>query len=104
MGITYYSLYIKDYLLFFALRNARDYVNIQTCKLLYYTLIYPYLTSGLHLSRYTFKTFLNPLMLQKRAIRIIAAVGRLEHTMPLFRDLHILPIANLYDFCLGQFI
>ncbi len=33
----------------FALRNARHCVNIQTCKVLYNTLIYPYLSSGLHL-------------------------------------------------------
>ena len=85
----------------FALRNARDCVNIQTCKLLYYTLIDPYFSSGLHLWGSTFKTFLNPLIiLQKRAVRIIAGVGRLEHTMPLFRDLHVLPIVNLYDFCM----
>ncbi len=24
--------------------------------------------------------------------------------MPLFKDLHIPPIVNLYDFCLGQFM
>ncbi len=87
----------------FALRNVRDCVNIQTCKLLYYTLIYPYLSCGLHLWGCTFKTFLNTLIiLQKRAIRIIAGVSRLENTMPLFIDLHILRIVNLYDFCLGQ--
>ncbi len=89
----------------FALRNARDCVNIQTCKLLYYTLIYPYLSRGLHLWGSTFKAYLNPLIvLQKRAVRITAGVGYLDPTMPLFKDLHILPIANLYYFCLGQFM
>ncbi len=89
----------------FALRNVRGCVNVQTCKLLYYTLIYPYLRCGLHLLGSTFKTVLNPLIiLQKRAVRIIAGVGRLEHTMSLFKNLHILPIVNLYDFCLAEFM
>ena len=28
----------------------------------------------------------------------------MEYTMPLFKDLHILPFVNLYDLCLGQFM
>ncbi len=95
-GAHVYHCRLKIMSSLFALRNTRNCVNIQTCKLLYYTLIYPYLSRGLHLSGSTFKAYLNPLIvLQTRAVRIIAGVGCLDHTMPLFKDLHILPIVNL---------
>ncbi len=34
----------------------------------------------------------------------ISGVGRLEHAMPLFEDLHMLAIVNLHDFCSSQFM
>ncbi len=89
----------------FALRNARTCINEDTSKLLYYTLIYPYLSTGLHLWGSTFKCHTDRIsILQKKAIRVIAGAPRLEHTMPLFEKLHILPLTDLYRFSLGQFM
>ncbi len=89
----------------FALCSAKSCANVQMCIVFYYTLIYLYLSSELHLWCSTFKAILNLLIfLQKRAVRIIAEVAYLKHTMPLFKDLHIFPFANLYYFCLGQFM
>ena len=51
----------------FVLRDARDCKNQNTSKILYYTLIYPHLTTGLHLWGSTFKTFTDIICtLQKR--------------------------------------
>ncbi len=54
---------------------------------------------------YPCKTYLNKLyILQKKAVRCIANVGMLEHTLPLFQKLHILPLEYMYDLCVGQFM
>ncbi len=74
-------------------------------KLLYYTLIYPYLHNGLHLWGATYQTYTNSLStLQKRAVRLIVNAPRLEHTLPIFQKLELLPLHKLYDYCLGKYM
>ena len=54
------------------LYKLRQYVDINTAKLLYYTLVYPYLTYCNIVWGNTFKQYLRPLMvIQKKAVRII---------------------------------
>ncbi len=41
---------------------------------------------------------------QNKAVRIFAKVSLNEHTQPLFKDLRILPLNDLYDLSLGTFM
>ncbi len=41
---------------------------------------------------------------RKKQFRCIANAGMLEHTLPLFQKLHMLPLEYMYDFCVGQFM
>ena len=89
----------------FSLGRARQYITEDSSKLLYYTLVYPYLHNGLHLWGGTFKTYLKSLIiLQKRAVRIIANASRLAHTCRIFQRLHVLSLEQLHDYCLGKFM
>ncbi len=68
-------------------------------KIMYYSLIYPYLSSGIHLWGTTYKTCLEKLIvLQKKAVRIIANADFRAHSslLPLFRHLGILPHSKLH--------
>ncbi len=89
----------------FALGRARQHITEDSSKLLYYTLVYPYLYNGLHLWGGTFKIYLKSLIiLQKRAVRIIANASRLAHTCRIFQRLHVLSLEQLHDYCLGKFM
>jgi hypothetical protein len=88
------------------LYKLRQYVDVNTAKLLYYTLVYPYLTYCNIVWGNTFKQYLRPLMvIQKKAVRII--VGNrifLEHTDPLFSKTKIIKFNLLYGFSVSQFM
>ncbi len=102
--INHYKRKISSAL--FALGRAKQYMTEDSSKLLYYTLVYPYLYNGLHLWGGAFKTYLKSLIiLQKRALQISANASRLEHTCPLFQRLHyLLSLEQLHDYCLGKFM
>ncbi len=49
------------------------------------------------------KTYLEQLIvLQKKAVRIIANADFREHSLPLFRQLGILPLSKLHEYCFGS--
>ena len=74
-------------------------------KLLYYSLIHPYLQYGLMLWGSTYKKLLKKVeVLQKRAIRIICRANYNEHSTPLFKRLKIPNLDSLYKIQLGKFI
>ena len=67
--------------------------------LLYNSLILPYLTYCLVTWGSNYESLLQPLiLLQKRAIRLIAGAGRIAHTGPLFRGLKLLKITDLHQY------
>ena len=80
--------------------------------LLYNALILPYLTYCLVIWGSNYESTLQPvIILQKRAIRIIAGAGRISHTSPLFREMKVLKVTDLlryqlllilHDFLMGQ--
>ena len=87
----------------FALRSARKLINEETAKMLYYALVYPHLSYGILLWGSTYKTYIDQLVvLQKRAIRIVADSNWIEHTPPIFKrlDLEVLPIEK-YMSCIS---
>ena len=53
----------------------------------------------------TYKSYLRKLdVLHKRIIRIIAGVNRREHTKPLFNNLRILTLSDLFSYNIGLFM
>jgi len=81
------------------------YLLPKTTRLnLYYALIYPYLTYCNMIWSATYKTRLRKLItLQKRAIRLIAGIRKLEHTRPYFLELKLLTLDQIRDFQIGEF-
>ncbi len=87
----------------FALRSARKLINEDTAKMLYYALVYPHLSYELLPWGSPYKTYIDQLVvLQKRAIRIVADSNWIEHTPPIFKrlDLEVLPIEK-YMSCIS---
>ena len=77
----------------------------KTLVTLYYSLIYPYVTYCHLVWGKASLTNLNKLvLLQKKMVRIISFADFREHTLPLFRNLQILPIEDLYVFFVSVFI
>ena len=65
----------------------------------------PYLNYGILAWGNSCKTYLNKLLkLQKRAVRHIFKTSFRHSSIPLFRDLHILNVCNMYNLELGVFM
>ena len=74
-------------------------------KNIYYSLIYPYYTYCNLVWGGTYDRHLEPLiLLQKKAIRLISKVGYFDHTEPLFSNLKLLPVHEIYNFNCAKFI
>ena len=72
---------------------------------MYYSFIFPYVNYCIHLWGSTYQTYLKKLdVLHKKIIRIIAGVNRREHTKPLFNDLRVLTINDLFAYNIGLFM
>ena len=87
------------------INRAKHVLNRNTLVMLYYALIYPYLSychliwgksPNVHLRKLV--------VLQKRVIRIITMSPFLAHTNTLFRDLEILRVDDLYIYLCSIFI
>ena len=78
--------------------NRLKYVlNKETLKVLYHTLVMPYLNYCILIWGGACSTTLNPLtVLQKRAVRLIAHAEFRAHTSPLFSALNLLKLQDLY--------
>ena len=77
--------------------KARRLLNKKTLTTLYYSFIYPYLHYGIIAWGNTYKSYLDPLVkLQKRAIRIISSSRRDAHTEPIFKELKLMNLSNVY--------
>ena len=79
--------------------KIRAIIPVHCIKILYYSLIQPYLQYVLPVWGGTYRYLIQPIVvLQKRAIRVICNVPFLEHTAPLFSNLNILTLDNLYKY------
>src|SRR6218665_872044 len=83
-----------------------SYLLPQTIRIkLYYSLIFPYLTYCNVVWASNYKSRLSRLViLQKRAIRVVARVSSREHTGPIFSRLKILNIEQIKTFQVGEFM
>ena len=90
------------------MKNSRYLVKIETfffdnhiLVMLYYSLIYPFLTYGVHVWGLTFSSFLtqlfNYVLSRKRAIRIICFSEPKSHSEPLFRSLNLLKLNDAIE-------
>ena len=78
--------------------KARHYVNSKSLHALYCALVSPYINYCIEVWGNTYKSHLESLfILQKRAIRIIANSGYLEHTNQLFIKSHTIKLYDLIE-------
>ena len=74
LGVTFDSnLTWKSHIneLCLKLSKLRYYINVDILIMLYYSLIYPFLTYGIHVCGLTYPTHLKPVTQQKRVVRIM---------------------------------
>lgn len=72
---------------------------------MYYSLIYPYLSYCNLVWASTYKSRLNKLvLLQKRAVRIVAGVKSFAHSTPLFQSFNLLKFHQIMTFQIGVFM
>ena len=77
--------------------KSKPYLNNDTMLTLYNSFIYPYFSYCIPVWGNTFTTYLNSIYkLQKRAVRMIVGANRLAHTEPIFRELKIMKLNELY--------
>ena len=78
--------------------KIRYFVNRNTLKLVYYALVYPYLTYGNLIWGNTYKTRVQKLLnIQKKIIKLMTFKSYLEHTEPMFTELGIFNIFQIND-------
>ena len=89
----------------YIISKIRYFVNKTTLRMLYFSLIQSHLNYCITTWGGSPKSILNPLhVLQKKAIRIITYSKYDSHTAPLFNELQILNINNLYQLNLAILI
>ena len=80
-------------------------LSTASLRILYYSLIYPYLIYCVSVWGLTYNFNLKRIVtFQKKAIRIVAEVPFDSHTDPIFRDLEVLKFSNVVLFHLGKFM
>ena len=83
------------------LSKVRYYVS----KHIHYSLIYPFLTYGVHVWGLTFPTFLTQLfIIQKRALRIISFSEPKSHSEPLFKSLNLFKLNDVIESQILSFV
>ena len=81
------------------LSRARNFLNMDTLKQLYFSFLFPYLSYGNIIWGQAAASTLYPIFkIQKRAIRILTNTRRRESTKLLFQKLKILRLPEIYKF------
>ena len=72
---------------------------------LYYSLVYPYLSYCVNIWGSTYDAHVKPIeILQKKIVRLITNSSYYAHTTPLFRELNILKLCDIYKFHAALFM
>ena len=83
----------------------RKCLTLSAKKMIYHSLVYPYLQYCSAVWGAAVDTTLNPLfLLQKRAIRIVNASNYLDHTHPIFKNLKLLKLKEIITLETCKFI
>ena len=87
------------------LYKSKPYFSFEIMRVLYNAFIYPYFTYCIEVWGNTYQSYLEPLIkLQKRAVRTIVGARKYAHTAPLFRELKLLNIKEIYIYCVQLFM
>ena len=85
--------------------RLREYLSFNCLKMLYYSLIYPYLFYCNLVWGGTRNSYLQPiLILQKRALRIIHNSNFRSPSNPLFLSARMLKVSDIHDFVVGCYM
>jgi hypothetical protein len=77
--------------------------NLNTLKLIYYALVYPYFIYGNLLWGNTYKKRIQKLInVQKKIVRLMTFSSHLDHTENIFQHLNILNLSKLDDYLTMQ--
>ena len=89
----------------YALNMVKRLLSESTKRMMYYSLINPYLLYGNILWGSAYRTHLQKLTtLQKKSLRIIANTTYNEHTSPIFKRLNILKLEDMHKYELAKFV
>ena len=87
------------------LYKCKPYFSRETMRTLYNSFIYPYFTYCIEVWGNACQSYLQPLViLQKRAIRMIVGARKMDHTLPLFYNLNLLQLKDIYIYCVQLFM
>ena len=76
--------------------KIRDFMSVDSLKLIYSSLIYPYFLYGTAIWGGCYETDLDSLFItQKKLIRIMTYSSRFAHTTPLFQNLRLLKLKDI---------
>ena len=88
--------------------KLRYYVNVDIIILiivLYYSLIYPFLTYGIQVWGLTYPTYLKPVTtMQKRVVRIMTFSDPRSHSEPLLKSLRLLKFSDIIHLEILSFV
>ena len=85
--------------------KLRYYVNVDILIMLYYSLIYPFLTYGIQVWGLTYPTYLKPVTtLQKRVVRIMTFSDPRSHSEPLLKSLRLLKFSDIIHLEILSFV
>ena len=86
-----------------ALSSMKKYADRKTLRLIYFSLIYPHLHYGILCWGSAYQTHLQKLLIkQKWAVKIITNSNRLSPSSPLFYDLKILKLNEIFSYKVGM--
>jgi hypothetical protein len=89
----------------YVLNSAKHLLLAQHLKMLYYTLLHPYLTYGIILWGSAWSSLLNPIaMKQNKAVRCISKAKYNATALPLYKNLKIPTLKDIYNIELGKFM
>ena len=87
------------------MRSLKNTLPKQNFKTLYQTLIQPHIEYGIAIWGATHETHINKLnVIQKKAIQIITNSQYNAHTAPIFKQLKLLKLKDIYTLNVGKFM
>ena len=85
--------------------KIRHFTNLNSLKLIYYALVYPYLIYGNLIWGYTYKTLIKKLMnIQKKILRLMTFKSYFDSCEPIFNNLQILDLFKLNEYLTSLFM
>ena len=81
----------------YAINRIKHFISRKYLRALYFSMIYPYISYGIPIWGSTYSVHKRKLVvMQKRAVRTIAGAPYNETTNPLFHQLHLLKLDDIY--------